>query len=99
MALVKAYRQAQATVKPSLEKRLSGFVSQWSLETLESLSPLYTSRFPSAWILMGLAEKAAQANDWAKVKRYKAQIAEMFPGREAARSRTSPRRMRSPGAG
>ena len=99
VALVKAYRQAQATVKPSLEKRLSGFVSQWPLETLESLSPLYTSRFPSAWILMGLAEKAAQANDWAKVKRYKAQIAEMFPGPGGGEEQDQPKEDAESGGG
>lgn len=99
VALVKAYRQAQATVRPSLEKRLSGFVSGWSLETLEGLSRFYNTRFPSAWILMGLAEKAAQANDWAKVKLYKAEMAAKFPGTGPVAQETGPDQEDSEAAG
>ncbi len=83
VALVRSHETADASVKTSLERRLSSFVSAWPLQTLDELSKLYNSRFPSFWIYLGLAEKAAAANDWAKVRHYKAEVASRFPAGEA----------------
>ena len=80
VALVRSYRSADSSVKASLERRLGSFVSVWPLQTLENLSKLYNSRFPASWIFLGLAEKAAAANDWAKVRHYKDEVARRFPG-------------------
>ena len=82
VALVRAYGNADNSAKPSLEQRLSSFASAWPLQTLEELSRLYNSRFPTYWIYLGLAEKAAAVNDWAKVRHYKAEVARRFTGKE-----------------
>jgi len=79
VALVSAYRSATAQERLKLASQLETFAAAWSEPVLQSLTKLYRSTFPAAWLLEAQVKKAANRSDWTRAKALQAELTRRFP--------------------